>query len=288
MITTLGEEEAADLKVKEECEADRMEDTRKSAVTSRTMDELSDEISTLESEIEELKVQIEEKEKAIKKIEEELEEAKRIREDEKAAWEVSDKEDTEAVETVAAATEVLEKFYAGLQLQKHSKKDVPLAEQIKAGGAPPPPPPTWTEGSEVTSTESGTGIIAILTLLKEDIEKDQAKAKAAEEEAQAAYDKFKEEGEAEIASLQEAITELEGQVSEKETTIEEKTEERLTAKGELEAILEKIKAAEPGCNFATVNFAKRVANRQIEVDGLKKAKAILEGADFSGGGERPA
>merc|ERR1740138_1161552 len=108
MIETLKEEESSDLKVKEKCEEERAEDTRKAIETAREIDEKTDEIAKLLSEIEELKVQIEEKQEAIKKLEEELEEATRIREDENAAWQVSDKEDEQAIDTVAAATEVLE------------------------------------------------------------------------------------------------------------------------------------------------------------------------------------
>jgi chromosome segregation ATPase len=284
MVATLKEEEESDLSIKEKCEEDRAEDARKVATTARSMDEMSDEISKLMSEIEELKAEIEEKKEAIKALEEELKEATRIREDEKAAWEIADKEDEEAIDTVASATEVLESFYASklIQLRVHKKgQDPPLAEQIKAGAAPPPPPPTWTEGeTDVKSASEGNGIISILGLVKEDITKDKADAKAAEEKAQEAYDKFKEDAEASITTLQEDISTLEGEIGEKEEAIGEKEQERLTAKGELGTVMKKIKEAEPGCDFATVHYAKRVEMRQIEIDGLEKAKAILEGAEF--------
>merc|ERR1719311_427612 len=94
------------------------------------------------------------------------------------------------------------------------------------------------------------------------------------------YQEFKEETESAIATLEEDISTLEGEIGEKEGEVTTLKEERLTAKGEVDVVLKKIKEAEPGCNFATINFNTRVKMRQIEVDGLEKAKAILEGAEF--------
>lgn len=54
----------------------------------------------------------------------------------------------------------------------------------------------------------------------------------------------------------------------------------VTKKGGLDATLDKIKDTTPGCDFITVNFEMRSRNRQIEIDGLDKAKAILKGAAF--------
>merc|ERR1712113_338405 len=49
MITTLKKEEETDLKTKEKCEKDRMDDTREAITLSRTIDELSDKITKLVS-----------------------------------------------------------------------------------------------------------------------------------------------------------------------------------------------------------------------------------------------
>ncbi|CAK0799882.1 unnamed protein product [Prorocentrum cordatum] len=55
---------------------------------------------------------------------------------------------------------------------------------------------------------------------------------------------------------------------------------RATAKSGLDGVLASIASLEPSCNYFTVNFQVRVKNRQIERDGLEKAKAILQGAEF--------
>jgi hypothetical protein len=276
MIATLKEEEGTDLERKETCEKNRAEDTRAAILKARSMDESTELIYKLMAEIEELKAQIKEKEEEKKKVEEELAEATRIREDEHAAWVATDKDDTDAATTVMAAKDVLTQFYAENNLMFVQKKQ-PV---IEAGKAPPPPPSTW-DAPYGGKTEQGSGIIAILAMLHEDILQDQTKAKAAEDKAQAEFETFKKECEAQIEALSEAITTLEGTVASKEEEIEQETELRLSAKKELFAVMTTIKDAEPGCDYFCINYPLRLKNRQIEIDGLRKAKAILEGAAFT-------
>jgi len=49
---------------------------------------------------------------------------------------------------------------------------------------------------------------------------------------------------------------------------------------QFDAVLQKIADATPGCDYLTLNDELRLKNRQIEIDGLVKAKAILQGGEF--------
>jgi len=119
-------------------------------------------------------------------------------------------------------------------------------------------------------------------MIKDDIKKDKTKAKTDEDKAEENFQSFKTESENQIGVLNDAITDLEDEISGKETKVTEAKEERGTKKDELDAVVEKIHDAEPGCDFIRLNFAMRTKNRDIEVDGLDKAKAILKGAKFEG------
>merc|ERR1719299_257566 len=61
MVETLREEEAEDLKNKEECEKERMEKTKEARKMSLQIDDATEEIARQRGLIEELKAQIEEK-----------------------------------------------------------------------------------------------------------------------------------------------------------------------------------------------------------------------------------
>jgi hypothetical protein len=273
MVETLGKEEASELLKKEGCEKDRMDDTRAAAVASRTMDEHTEAIMTLEAEIKELEAEIVEKQEEAKKTQEALDQATRLREDEAAAYAIAKKDDEDAAKLVLDAKAVLEKFYADNSLM--------LAQQPfgAAGEAPPPPPKTW-EAPYGGKTGEQSGIIATLALIHEDIMKDIAKATTEEDTAIADYGEFKSDSEKQILELNSLISTLEGDKAQKGKDAISKADDRRSKGDELKVVMKKIKDVEPGCDYFTINYPVRSKNRQIEVDGLQKAKAILSGGEF--------
>jgi hypothetical protein len=278
MIALLKSEEDKDLDIKQTCEKDRMEDTRTAIVFSRTIDEQTDEITHLTEVIAECKKTIEELIAEQKKTKEALEKATRMRKDENTAWKQTDKDDKLAAETVQSAKEVLEGFYKdnGLVLVQKAKQPV---EGMAAGEAPPPPPPSW-EGDYGGKTGESQGIVAIMEMVHEDIKKDRADAKADEDASESEYQDFKKDSEAKMKSLKEEQESTEKRMGKAETDKSNTEKERSTKKGELDNLLDKIAEINPNCEYFEVNYPMRVKNRQIELDGLTKAKAILEGGVF--------
>jgi len=276
MIATLKAEGEQDLVQKEECEKVRAEKSRAAVLESRKIDEISDKIGKLVAEIKEIQAEIEEKEKAKATLQEELKKATEIREAEHLEWVQNDKDDKAAVKLIEMASEVLENFYKDNNLVFVQRRVVP----VEAGKAPPPPPETWTE-PYAAGTEEGKGIIFILGMIKEDVIKDLEKAAAAEEKSEEEYQVFVKETKAAIEELEAAIIELKATAAEKAAEVEEEKKNRLTAKGTLDAIMKTLKDLAPECDYYQVNFVRRSKNRAIEIDGLSKAKAILEGAAFA-------
>merc|ERR1719215_2561226 len=78
-----------------------------------------------------------------------------------------------------------------------------------------------------------------------------------------------------------SVGELQGARGEKEGAVTENKADRLGKKGELSVVMQRIADAEPGCDYFSINYPLRVKNRQIEVDGLTKAKVILSGGEFA-------
>jgi hypothetical protein len=277
MIAMLHSEENKDLEIKESCEEDRMSDTRKAVLASRAIDDMTDTVVSLKADIAKLEAQIEELQAEQKKIKEQVEAATRIREDEHAAWLMSDKDDEAAAATVLNAKEVLQSFYAENNLVLTQK-----GKGLEPGEAPPPPPPTW-EGGYGGKPGEAQGIVAIMDMVHQDILKDRAAAKAEEDKSKQEYDEFKESSEEQIKTLEGDENEKEKVKGEKVTEKTDTEKERGTKKEELDVTLDKIHAVNPNCEYFEVNYVLRVKDRQIELDGLQKAKAILEGGTFSEG-----
>jgi peptidoglycan hydrolase CwlO-like protein len=275
MIGTLQGEEKTDLENKEVCEKDRADDTRTAIKAGRTMDEHTDTITELKARIAEIEINIEENNKEIANLDDELEQATKDRTDAHAAWANNNADDEAAAALVIRAKDVLANFYKENELMFVQNKMDPVV----AGEAPPPPPKTW-EDPYGGKTEEATGIVAILEMIHEDIEKDRAKAKTEEGEDQTAFDNFKTNTESQIQALTDSNNSLKGEKGDKEDDVSSNKKDRLSQKGELDAVLKKISDATPGCDYLTINYEVRLKNRQIEIDGLVKAKAILEGGEF--------
>jgi chromosome segregation ATPase len=268
MITTLKSDEKSDLETKQTCEKDRMADTKNAIDASRTIDEQTDLITKLTEEIAECEKTIAELKAEHEKTKEALEKAQQMRKDENTAWKQTDADDKAAAETVARAQTVLEDFYKENELVFMQGKE-----------APPPPPATW-DGDYGGKTGEAQGIVSIMEMVHEDIVKDRADAKADEDTSQEEFDNFKQDSEDKMKSLNAEKEATEKRMGKAETTKGDTTKERTTEKGNLNGILKKISDINPNCEYYEVNYPMRLKNRQIEMDGLNKAKAILEGGVF--------
>jgi len=276
MVATLKGEEETDLENKETCEKDRADDTRTAIQAGRTMDERSDTIDELTNDIAEIVKTIAENVAEIKSINEELTKATTMRGDEHTEWEAANRDDGAAADLVNSAKDVLASFYEENNLNLLQQKKM---APVVAGEAPPPPPTTW-EAPYGGKTGESQGIVAILEMIHDDIIKDKTKSKADEDKAEETFQSFKTNSETQIQALTDANTELTDTKGSKEDDISTAKEQRGAKHDELNAVIAKINDATPSCVYTTINYPVRLTNRQVEIDGLEKAKAILQGGEF--------
>merc|ERR1740130_2007009 len=278
MVKQLAAEEQTDLETKQTCEEDRMADTREAITSSRDIDDMTDAITALSSRIADCEKKIEDLIADKKANREELKKAQRMRDDENAAWKKTDADDKAAAETVANAKNVLEGFYKDNRLAFVQKQAQPVSG-MEAGDAPPPPPATFGDayGGKVGESQ---GIIAIMEMVEDDIKKDRADATADEDSSAKEFSEFKTDSDKTFKDLkqeQDATTKDMGNAETKKTQTER---QRRTKKSALNNVLSKIESINPNCEYYEVNYPMRTSNRQIEVDGLNKAMAILQGGTF--------
>jgi len=276
MIQLLQKEEEQDLSIKQRCEEDRMGDTREAIVKSRDIDDMTDGIAKLTAHIADAAKQIEEIEAELAKTHAELESAEAMRDRENTAWRATDADDKAAAETVESAKDVLSGFYKDNALVFVQKQPV---SGMAGGDAPPPPPPTW-EGGYGGKTGESQGIVAIMEMVYEDIVKDRGDAKADEEASEDEFQGFKSDAKEKIKFLNEERKNTEKAMGDAETERIQTAKQRATQKGLLNVVLEKIASIDPNCEYYEVNYPMRTSNRQIEIDGLNKATAILKGGVF--------
>merc|ERR1719379_1369124 len=234
LIAELETEEGDDLKTKEQCEKERMENTQEAKKVAKEIDTNVETIDRLTAQIEAANKTIQTIVAEIQDLEVELRDAGDNRAKENAEYMAAEAEDLAAVELVKSAQGVLEKFYQEKGLMLAQVRRVKQEPFVAAGEAPTPPPAGFDDYSG--GSRQSQGVIAMLTMIKEDIEKDIEKAKKQEEEAQKAYDKLVADIEAAIAAKEQTKSDLEGEIA---SDSEARTQENATMtdnQGQLKAV----------------------------------------------------
>jgi DNA repair exonuclease SbcCD ATPase subunit len=277
LIVELGTEESDDLATKERCEEERMTSTQEAKMVAKEIDTNVETMDRLTAQIDAANKTVQELVAEIAELEEELKEAEEQRSDEHKEYLSAKSEDETAVSLIENAIGALGKFYdqqALLQVRRVGQEPF-----VAAGEAPTPPPSTW-EGDYGGQKGASTGVLAMLNMIKEDIEKDIAKADKQEDDAETNFDKLVDDINTGIGKKQQTMSDLEGAMASDEEARVNENATMVTNHEELDAKLAYLKEIAPGCDFMAMNFNKRMTMRQTEVDGLKKAKAILQGATF--------
>merc|ERR1719454_1764668 len=145
--------------------------------------------------------------------------------------------------------------------------------------APPPPPETY--GAYAKKGEESSGVIAMIDLLIKDLATEMTTITAEEKNAQEDYEAFMADSAEKRASDSKLIEEKEGTKADTEAALQAMGEEKKSKAKEAMATMKYIEDLHLECDWLVKNFDLRKEARAGEVDALKKAKAVLSGADYS-------
>jgi len=239
-------------------EQTRKEKTAAVETLHAEIDELSASIAKLTQEITDLTAEIAEIDAAVA-------EATEIREKEKAENTVTISDAQEAQTAVSQAVTVLKEFY------EKAGEATALIQQK---------PEIFDEPYQGMQSENG-GVLGMLEVIASDFARLETDTKAAEAEAQNAFDKFSSESAVNRAQNAKDV--------EHKTTKKINQESALTAKKadlegtqkELDAALAYYDKLKPSCVDAGVSYEDRVARRKEEIESLQEALRILNGEDIA-------
>merc|ERR1719217_1145577 len=148
----------------------------------------------------------------------------------------------------------------------------------KAIAAPPPPPeaPTYKKKGEESN-----GVIAMMDGLIAELDKETTEAEMEEKDAQEDYEKFMRDCTAKRAEDTKALNEKKGALAETQTELEASKDAHKAATTDLMEVKKYLADLHGDCDWLLENFDIRKEARANEIDALKKAKAVLNGANFS-------
>jgi len=311
LVGQLGKEQEDDDAQLKWCSAefDTSEDTEKDL--KRRISGLETKISEAETGIATLIDELAVLKKGIKDTDKAVEEATTQRKDEHKEFVATAAENNAALQLLDVAKNRLNKFYnPGLyvaptqrpltqeeQIYVNSGGADPRIAEAEAAGPPggiagtgvtvftqmrmkdaPPPPP---ETVDAYAKKDASGPVALIDKLKRDLEMEVQSAERDEEEAQKDYEEFMSDSVAKRTADSKSITEKEAQKAGLEADLMGAKDIKKEKSDELYATEEYIVQLHGSCDFLMKNFDLRKKARADEVDSLKRAKAVLSGADFS-------
>merc|ERR1719156_460861 len=147
------------------------------------------------------------------------------------------------------------------------------------GVVPPPPPETF--GAYQKKDGKSNGVIGLMEMMIKDLKTDLTEGEHAEEMAQKDYENLMSASQKTRATNAESITEKESSSAEWAEKIENAKTESASTTEALAKLKEYIAGLHSSCDFLVENYDSRKEARTNEVEGLKNAKSVLSGANFS-------
>merc|ERR1712066_931526 len=145
--------------------------------------------------------------------------------------------------------------------------------------APPPPPETF--GAYSKKGEESTGVLTMLDMMVADLDKEITEIEVEEKENQAEYEQFMQDSAAKRASDSKSLEDKESAKADLGATLISTKEEQTVKMKEAMNTAKYLSEVHSDCDWLLTNFEMRKEARAGEVDALKKAQAILSGADYS-------
>jgi len=267
MVALLGQEQVDDDTKKAYCEKnlDKTEDHIKAlelkiSDLEKATDEAKESVETLTTEISDLNA-------GIKKLDEQVATATEQRKEENAEFTETTAANNAAIELLGVAKNRLNKFYN--------------PSQYKESLAQADPGPAPDIGKYEKKSEESAGVIGMIDTLIADVKKEVQEMGVEEKNAQAEYETLTTDAAAKRASDSQSIKDKTAAKADLEANLVKYGEDTTATK---KAVLGKINTLgdlHEQCDWLLSNYEARVEARNGEIDALKKAKAVLSGADYS-------
>merc|ERR1719261_518894 len=310
MVVTLKKDQVDDDNKKEYCtiELDLADDKKKA--TERAISDSEKAIADVEEELTTVTEEIAALEAGIAALDKSVAEATEQRKEENAEYTELMAGNTAAKELILFAKNRMQKFYNPKLYKPPPKRELTEEERItlNMGGtlaptnppggiagtgvgfvqirmhqhaqrdAPPPPPPG---ASAHKKSEASGGVLAMMDLLVADIDKEMTGAELEEKDSQDDYEKLMMDTSDKRATASKSLTDKTAAKADGEENLQSLMDSKAALGEELSAVMDYLASLHKECDWLLANFDKRKEARASEIDAMGKAKAVLNGADYS-------
>merc|ERR1712139_649351 len=157
----------------------------------------------------------------------------------------------------------------------------PSLSQLHQQDDEAPPPPPEAVKAYAKKSENGNSVISMMDSLMAELDKEMTTAEVDEKNAQEEYEQFMSDSAEKRADDTKAMTDRIAAKADMEAALVKAKKDKAGKVKELMATAEVLSDVHGECDWLLQNFQLRETARANEVDSLKKAHAILSGADYS-------
>merc|ERR1719146_65883 len=210
---------------------------------------------------------------------------------------------TIALELIGKAKNRLQKFYNPTLYKAPPKKEMSMEEKIIAAGssalmqqeaafdAPEfvqirrmskvAPPEAPEADFTVKKSEKSGGVLALMDMIMGEVKTSVTEMKMDEKYAQKEYVALMADSQESRATDLKSMTEATGSKADLEGSLTEAKENQMLTLEQSQNVISTLSKLHGQCDFIIKNFELRLNARTAEIEGLKTAKAVLAGANFS-------
>jgi len=293
LMAVLKREQAGDDEKKSYCNAefDKHEDIAKQQKLD--ISDLGKAIDDGEAQMETLAKEIKALTAGIKDLDKSVAEATEQRKAENAEATETLAGNQAAKDLLGLAKNRLNKFYNPKQYKAPPARQLSEADQIVVNNGGTAPPEAFLQVratahrqpkadlSYEKKGEAGNGVVAMIDLLINDLAKENQVIEVEEKNAQRQYEQFMNDAKTKRALDAKTITDKEGAKAETEAEVESNKVAKKDKKKEAMETAKYISGLHQECDFVLKFYDTRKEARDGELDALDKAKAVLNGADYS-------
>jgi chromosome segregation ATPase len=278
MVVLLKKEQQDDEDKKEYCENafDQADDKKKEL--ERSIGKLEKAIADSKEQIAQLTDDIKALGEGIVELDKSVAEATENRKEENSDFKTLYANDAAAKELLEFAKNRLNKFY-NPKLYKPPAKEELVQVHAHNGDAPPPPPET--AGAYQKKSEESGGVIAMIDTLIKELDTEMTEAEVTEKQSQEEYEEMMADSSEKRAADSKSLADKEAAKGDLENKLVELSDEHKGTVKELMATEKYISDLHGECDWLLKYFDVRKTARAGEVEALGKAKAVLNGADYS-------
>jgi hypothetical protein len=306
MIAILTKDNADDAAQKDFCIAELTKSEQEKAATddklgalASTLEELADSSAQVADEITALQ-------ESVASLDKDVSEATLMRKKEHEEYTATVQSSTIALELIGKAKNRLQKFYNPTLYKAPPKKEMSMEEKIIASGssalvqqeaefdssfvqirslrraqAKVAPPEAPAGPGPFKKSEKSAGVLGLMDMVMGEVKTEITEMKMDEKYAQKEYVELMEDSKESRAQDLKSLTENAGTKAELEGSITEAKENQMLTLEQSQNVISTLAKLHGQCDFIIKNFELRLNARTAEIEGLKTAKAVLAGANFS-------